>query len=255
MTIHAHTHIPIVGYAPKARICPTCKATHGHPCTTTGGHQLGAYHKSRITGHLQTPGPGRPTTLTPHLQEVICQHLANGVTLTTAAQAAGIHYATLNRWINLADSQDPDHEPFREFREAVLRARAEGAARLVDKIIQAGDRKVKSIDPVVDPVKGGQARGDDGEPLFKITYESDWKAHAWVLERAHATEWGKRSTVQVEYKDAAEQALVSASSALMVDAAASQLHAALREVQGAIEAGKAPHELVVGEVVDGPEAV
>lgn len=233
---------------PRAKHCPRCHAQTGQECLSRNGGPLHAFHAQRITRNPNPPQGHRTTLLTPDLQETICTKLANGVTLTTAAQAAGIHEATLHRWLTKGqgDENDPDTEPFRAFRESVVQARAEGAARMAGNIVEAGYERVKHRKPVVTP--SGQAVYDaNGNVLEELTYEWDWKAHAWILERAFASEFGKRTTVEISHQDAAGAVLAGAAE-LGADAVSDRVWKSLQEFKRRmVESGVDPG----GDVVDG----
>jgi len=232
--------------------CPTCGATHGNECvSTTSGKPTGRPHAARTSDNPNPPG--RPTKLTPKVTKRICKALRNGTSLTTAAQAAGIAPRTLHTWLNQADLDTPEAEPFRQFRHRLLRARAQGAERLAGKIVKAGDRKIKSREPLLNPVTGYQLRDEDGNPLERIVYEDDWKAHAFILERSWASEWGKRSTVEVTHQDPGVAALMAAGAGSEVEssAVADRLFHALREARERDQARRALAAGVVeGEVVE-----
>jgi hypothetical protein len=78
------------------------------------------------------PGPvGRPTKLTPERQERIVTALRAGNYLTIAAEYAGVNRATVFRWLAQADEVGAP-KAIRDFRDAVVRARAEAEHRMVD---------------------------------------------------------------------------------------------------------------------------
>lgn len=229
--------------------CPTCGATHGNQCvSTTTGKPAGRPHANRLN---TTPNPPhRPTKLTPKLTKRICKDLANGVPLSTAAQANGIDPSTLHNWLNQANSQTDEAAPFREFRDRLLRARAKGAAKLAGKIVKAGDRKARSEKPMLNPVTGFPLRDEDGNVLWEIVWTEDWKAHAFILERSWASEWGKRSTVEVTHQDPGVAALLASGAGvgLEEDAVADRLY---RVLVAARERQDARRAVESGEVVDG----
>ena len=227
--------------------CPTCGATNGNRCTTNTGNPAKHPHGSRLKG-TPTP-PGQPTKLTPKLTKRIAKHLRNGTTLTTAAQASGIGPTTLHRWLNQANIDGDDGAPFREFRDTLLRARAEGAAKLARQIVKAGGRRLKSEEAMAD-ARGGPLLDEDGNILYKRVWEDDWKALAFVLERSWAQEWGKRTTVAVEHQDPAGAVLTGADAARELEEATvyDRLYYALRD---AAERDRQARALEAGEVVEG----
>ncbi|QFY11524.1 hypothetical protein GBF35_37525 [Nonomuraea phyllanthi] len=73
---------------------------------------------------------GRPTKLTPELQEQLCRHLKAGHFLGTAAELCGGGRSTVHRWMAEGEAEDGSTE-LRAFREAVTRARARAADVLI----------------------------------------------------------------------------------------------------------------------------
>lgn len=79
---------------------------------------------------------GRPTSLTPRVQSLICEYTSDGARVADAAQAAGIDQATFYRWMARGRSGE---SPYSEFREAVERARAEFRNGLIGRVMQYAD--------------------------------------------------------------------------------------------------------------------
>jgi hypothetical protein len=80
---------------------------------------------------ITAPRPGgRRGKLTPQTHEAIVKAVKAGASLENAAGAAGIHEATLYRWLQEGEADD-GAEAKREFREDLLRARAEVEVRVV----------------------------------------------------------------------------------------------------------------------------
>lgn len=105
---------------------------------------------------------GRPTKLTPEVQDRIIQALKAGNYVETAAEYAGIGKTTFYRW--MARGEQASRGIYREFRDAVMRARAEAEARNVAIIQKAAP--------------------------------DDWRAAAWWLERAFPDRWGPRQKLE-----------------------------------------------------------
>lgn len=104
---------------------------------------------------------GRPTKLTPEVQERIVAVLRSGAYVHQAAETAGIGRSTFDDWIRRGDSDAEKDKPYRELREAVEQARAEAEARHVALIARASSKS--------------------------------WQAAAWLLERQYPERWGKPS--------------------------------------------------------------
>jgi hypothetical protein len=110
------------------------------------------------------PG-GRPTKLTPELQERICLAIRAGNYIEVAASFAGIHKDTFYRW--LKRGARASRGIYREFSDAVEKALADSEAGDVARISKAAE-------------------------------QGHWQAAAWRLERKHPQRWGRRDRVQTE---------------------------------------------------------
>lgn len=109
---------------------------------------------------------GRPTKLTAEVQDRIVGALRAGSYQETAARYAGISPKTFYEWMNRGESDDPEQTLFREFREAVERAKADAEIRdllLIDKAANDGS----------------------------------WQAAAWKLERKFPHRWGRLQRTEV----------------------------------------------------------
>ncbi|MCE9561111.1 MAG: hypothetical protein K8U57_03555 [Planctomycetes bacterium] len=113
---------------------------------------------------VETKKLGRPTTLTPELQESLCRDLANGCSRKTAATCNGISRRTLCRWLSSGRAGD---EPFLSLMTAVRKAEAIAVRRNVIVIQKAAT----------------------GDPDSEVA--PDWRAAAWWLERMHPEEFGR----------------------------------------------------------------
>lgn len=239
--------IPTTG--PLSRTCPRCKAPPGTHCTTNTKRPMNSWHVTRIRN--KPTHTGRPFAITPELTIHIIDKLTNGTSLRTAAQTAGIAEATLHRWLALGESDHPDHVQFREFREQVIRARAGGNSDLAENIVSAGKPR-EYRKPVMNAVTGDQAVGPDGEPLWEVKVEWDWRASAWVLERAFSGEWGKRSSLEITGAGGdglgVQQATEAVSAA--VTTAADRVWATLQEARARGELGPGPDEDIVDAEVE-----
>lgn len=107
--------------------------------------------------------PGRPSKLTPELQDEICGYIANGLTARDACLIVGIGETTFYRW--KAEGEEQEEGKYRDFREACARADAEFKKARIRSIKSAGD-------------------------------EGDWKASAWLMERRFPSEFGRRTKLE-----------------------------------------------------------
>lgn len=106
---------------------------------------------------------GRPTKLTAEVQSRVCEALALGVSIEAAAAHAGVNVSTIHRWVAQAE-HDPEGGMFREFREAMTRAR--------------DSAEVQYAAVVASAARDGHVG-----------------AAQWWLERRRPTQWGRRDTV------------------------------------------------------------
>lgn len=114
----------------------------------------------------------RPTKLTPELQELICDYLANGVPQYAAAAAVGITSTTLDNWkrrgrdaMNASTKPKPEDAAYVEFLAAVELARGRAEAVYAMIVRRAAD--------------------------------ADAKVAMWWLDRAHPENWAQRQEVAV----------------------------------------------------------
>lgn len=131
---------------------------------------------------------GRPTTLTPEIQEKICALVAKGNYVMTAARAAGVKPCTVTKWIQRGRAGNRNYI---QFVEAIKSARAEAEAQMVAAIREAGHGyRVKKIRTLTHP---------DGtiERVVETTWRRDWQALAWILERTRPKQYARRDGLAV----------------------------------------------------------
>ncbi len=156
---------------------------------------------------------GRPSKLTPEVQDTICKYLRAGNTFRTACELAGIAHATGKEWRARGEDRDPDRpgdEDFAAFATATRRAEEEAIARCAG-IVQ------------------------------KAAIEGNLQAATWFLERRRPDEWGRvdRRTIALETKES------QAASGLSID----QIKGRILEL--AAELGyAAPPGIGSGDVID-----
>ena len=117
---------------------------------------------------------GRPTKLTPQLQEKLCKYIAAGNYLVTACNAVGINPETLRRWEDWAlEEQSNSGGIYNDLYVALKKAEAEAEARRVARI---------------------EASGKTGNWLADMTH----------LERRHPDRWGRKDRHQVDIHERKE---------------------------------------------------
>ena len=114
---------------------------------------------------ILAPIMARPAKLTPEVQARIIEAVTAGNYVETAAQYANIGLSTFYRWMAEGEG-DKAPKRQREFREAVLQARAQAEVRNVTLI---------------------QRAANDGS----------WQAASWFLERSFQNKWGRTGKVEV----------------------------------------------------------
>lgn len=137
-------------------------------------------------------GRGRPPRLTPAVHRKVVALVEGGNYLETAAAAVGINRGTLHRW--LAKGGEPDGAPiYREFRDAVDRARAVAESKRVEAIIGAAsgglvlERRTVEKDGVTTTIEKLAA--------------PDPRAAEWWLERSFPKRWGRRMMIAGDTED------------------------------------------------------
>ncbi|MEV7011735.1 hypothetical protein [Streptosporangium sp. NPDC051022] len=136
---------------------------------------------------------GRKTKLTPELQEELCRHLAAGQYLRTACDLTGVHESTVYRWLDQGEPEDAP-ELFRDFRDAVTRARAEAEAEMVDVVVLAakGGAVVKEVT---------RTRPDGSEETETQYTPPDGKVALEYLARTRGKDWRPVKAVEVSGPD------------------------------------------------------
>jgi len=118
------------------------------------------------TGDNARARRGRPSRLTPALQEAICQRLRAGCYVDVAASSSGIRVSAVHDW--LAKGRVHKQGIYREFFVAVEKAKADAETSAVAHISAAA--------------------------------RHDWRAAAWFLEHARQHTWGGRVRVEIDDK-------------------------------------------------------
>ena len=109
---------------------------------------------------------GRPTKLTPEVQDKIVNALRAGNYQETAAKYAGISDKTFYEWMRRGESDDPKEAIFVEFRQAVEKAKSDAEVR-------------------------------DVALIDKAASDGTWQAAAWKLERKYPHRWGRVNRTEI----------------------------------------------------------
>jgi transposase len=154
----------------SAERCQTPTAS-GEPCKNSAlpGSTACSIHSRGTFTHV-----GRPSKLTAELTDEFVRMLRAGNYIGVACHAVRINRTTFSAWIRRGASGRPEDEAFREFRERVEQARAEGEVRNVAQIARAASES--------------------------------WQAAAWLLERQYPERWGRPSSPQRQEAEDADVA-------------------------------------------------
>lgn len=90
---------------------------------------------------------GAPGKFTPALGESVCGHIASGMSVEKACEAAGVEARTFYRWLGSKDPAGSESQPFDMLRQQYLRAREVRADARFERIDQVvADMRGKVID-------------------------------------------------------------------------------------------------------------
>ena len=109
---------------------------------------------------------GRPSKLTPEVQAAIVADVEAGNYPEVAAECAGIAGRVYYRWMSRGESEDPADESYRQFRQAVTRARAKAEASMVT--------------------------------IVRVDAIENAESARWYLERSASDRWGRRDKLTIE---------------------------------------------------------
>ena len=165
----------------------------------------------RDTLTRRTAGRPRGSTnaLTDRTAHAIEASLRAGNHITTACHLAGVSTASFYRWMAAADAVEHaittgkpwDHgeRVYLDFRDRILRARAEAAETMIDVVHRAAiGGQLVSEEPALDG-SGNPIRDDDGHVIMKRQWtQPDGRLALAYLKVAQPTEWsGAPSRLEV----------------------------------------------------------
>ena len=108
---------------------------------------------------------GRPNSFIPERTRKVLEAIQEGGTLTRAAQAGGVDYRTLRRWVERG--QEVKKGPYWQFCQDLKKAEEAREQTILQNIIDAGQ-----------------------DPRY-------WQAQAWFLERTHPEKYGRKERHEV----------------------------------------------------------
>ena len=127
---------------------------------------------------------GKPSTLTPEVQELIVQAVRNGNYFETAIAYAGVPKSTFYDWLRRGRD-----ERNRVSKDARLRVR-----QVEEKFVNFSIAIEKAL---------AESEMEDVEVIRKASRDN-WQASAWRLERKFSDRWGKKVQQQVEHSGAVD---------------------------------------------------
>lgn len=137
---------------------------------------------------------GRPSKLTPDVQQTIVSAVRVGNYLETASALAGINVDTIRDW--LKQGARASRGKYKDFSVAVKKAIAEAEARDVAIIDKAADGWDK-ISQRVTKKRNEKGELEVIEQTAEQTREFAWTAAAWRLERKFPHKWGRHDRVEI----------------------------------------------------------
>jgi DNA-binding transcriptional MerR regulator len=122
---------------------------------------------------------GRPSKLSPEVQKIIVTAVSRGMYYEAAASLAGVTYATLRNWYNRGEVE---------------------AERRSSPRVKSGTRKWEREQPYFeffDALKKAQATAQYNalRTIDTASNSGTWQAAAWLLERRHPDQFGRRDRI------------------------------------------------------------
>lgn len=136
-------------------------------------------------------GRGRPTKLTPAVQDRICRALANNATRELASQIAGIKFWTFRYWLRRAEKQK--RGIYADFSQAILQAESQSADKILEGITKAANEGEEEVTQIDRFNKEGEFMGCQ----VKTVRKKSLAAMMWIMERRHAADWARKESAEV----------------------------------------------------------
>lgn len=138
---------------------------------------------------------GRPTKLTPELQEKLCNLISRGFQLERAAELAGIGKTTFFKWKEKAKTAKSG--TYREFREAIKEADAQAEILHLENIRKAALGGAEQEEVVTETEEGERGSGEyTKKRVTKKRAIPIWQASGWILERRFPERWARDKALQ-----------------------------------------------------------
>lgn len=136
--------------------------------------------------------PGQHTTLDEKKQAQLEKLLSEGQFVETACEIVGVSKAAFYRWMEAGEREDAP-APYRDFRNAIEKARAKAEAEAVRTVRGAQVPWIQTT-----TVEGTDKEGNPISRTETKTMPGEWQAAAWWLERTFPSRYGKRQTLHHE---------------------------------------------------------
>ena len=168
---------------------------------------------------------GRPSKLTPALQEKICGYIAGGNTYAVSCRMARLGVTTFCRW--RATGENAKSGKYREFWQAVKDADASFEAKHLKRIEDAS-----LCDVVIErEVTKVGTNGQEYTERYREVRPPPWQPSAWLLERTRPNQFG-RTVQRVEHEG---RVGVELSAAAMTD---EEVEAVIARISGVDQEGE-----------------
>lgn len=136
-------------------------------------------------------GPGRRALLDEHVEVALMDAVELGLTREDAARVAGVSLRTFMRY--LAKGEPPKGETD----EQAELAEANDPYRHLWHAVRKAESafKAKNLGIIRDAAQVSYSKDEAGN---EVTHRGQWQAAAWLLERKHTEEFGRREKVSIE---------------------------------------------------------
>lgn len=135
---------------------------------------------------------GRKTICDSPTTALIAKFIRLGLTNRDAIKAAGIGETSFYEWLRRSESE-PD-SIFTEFATTIKKAIAERKAMLLNRIHLAAEGGATTTETRVIYDAAGN---ETGRVVTTRQQPPNWTAAAWILERCHPAEFGRRTSVNI----------------------------------------------------------
>jgi hypothetical protein len=122
------------------------------------------------------PRTGRPTKLTPKLQQEIVDNIMRGAYIETAAAATGLHKSTFYDWLKTGKRLNEHFEKDDSLKPTVKEKALMDFSDAIQKAIS--ESELRDVGVIDDAAQSGI-----------------WQAAAWRLERKNHAQWGRKMAI------------------------------------------------------------